>query len=325
MKRINIIMCEGKHDIAFLKRVLVAYGFKKGMKKIPSNLKNMYQTEINKAFENRLKEEEKVKLDMVVNYKVPSLILEKDESLYCFHNLGGQKTINERKEVKKFYAKLKPKLESKDIESKDSEEYSDNYEEDDYTQENLEIKFRFIYFFDADEKLYGEKIEDLKGELEVENLEHCEVVKKEADEIGCYIFHDPQTEKGELEDLVIYILKENQENTRLCELCEEKQPCQDPKNCRSFKEKLDSIKSFLKKEKYVEKRSKKFSNKQDNYKKTSEFKEKKAILGLLNQLQFSGSSNDVFLKKTDCLRNEVVRSNDRCKEIVEFLEKKIDL
>lgn len=189
MNKIIVAFCEGMHDISFLKRILLCYGFEEGpieVDKIIEPFDKRFETEIKKT---------KIRIGFQNYYKVPNLIMKKENTWIFFHNMEGDSKKDGRREVKDMYLELTGFY---------------NEEEDDFS---FNFSCRFLYFFDADDEEYKVREKKLKEELKEEKIEHSKVITtEEGIDYGCYIFHDKSTKKGRLESILIKILKESEKN-----------------------------------------------------------------------------------------------------------------
>ncbi|OVU90535.1 hypothetical protein B6I94_07965 [Klebsiella pneumoniae] len=71
---------------------------------------------------------------------------------------------------------------------------------------SIEIAYRFLYFFDADELGIDARITDIKNEIGLEEatqLSNGSIIDFDGSEWGGYIFHDIQTQLGTLEDQLL--------------------------------------------------------------------------------------------------------------------------
>ena len=164
--------------------------------------------------------------------------------------------------------------------------------EDDFTS-GLGVDYRFLFFFDADDIGVSDRVEELKVELGYEDLEHCKIVKNGETEFGCYIFHKDDSEKGTLEDLLISLMQID--NNEI----------------------FEKGKNYLLQNHLEEERQKEFKcdHNEQSYSGTSKFKEKKSIISLAGQLQFSGMNNSVIIAKSDYITREKLMQNTQCVEI----------
>ena len=213
-------------------------------------------------------------------YKVPAVVLVKDDEYIFFHNLGGDGRVAERNNIVKMYNNL--------ISSG----------EDDFTSE-LELEFRFLFFFDADDIGIDDRVEELKNELGCDELEHCNIILHKNEEFGCYVFHEEGSNIGTLEDLLISLMQ--QENEQIFEQSEK----------------------YLFKNVLAEERQKEFKciGAEQRYTGSSKFKEKKSIISLAGQLQFSGMNNSVIIAKSDYITREKLMANAQCIEIQSLFRK----
>jgi len=186
-----ISFCEGRHDIAFLSRILNISGFKsygKKLKNFPSPLNKQYEKEL------MSKNISDSKLGFQTNYKVPADALYKGDTLALFHDLGGDGKIAERKEILSMYQKLIGKSEEDEFSSK------------------FDMSFRFIYFFDADNIGIKPRVDALNNELGLSiNIEHDKILKIDGYEWGCYIFHKDEN-GGDLEDILVDLMTKDNES-----------------------------------------------------------------------------------------------------------------
>ena len=148
--------------------------------------------------------------------------------------------------------------------------------EDDFTNE-LNLNFRFIYFFDADSKGITRREDEINSELDLSNkLKHNKINTIDSYEWGCYVFHKDK-DSGDLEDILLDLMRPNNESIF-----------------------TDSI-AFLEKNKLNENRQKEFicNATDEKYKERIKFKEKKSIISIAGQLQFSGMNNSVIIANSD--------------------------
>ncbi|HBY6009932.1 TPA: hypothetical protein MIZ77_26270, partial [Klebsiella pneumoniae] len=71
---------------------------------------------------------------------------------------------------------------------------------------SIEIAYRFLYLFDADELGIDARITDIKNEIGLEEatqLSNGSIIDFDGSEWGGYIFHDIQTQLGTLEDQLL--------------------------------------------------------------------------------------------------------------------------
>ncbi len=276
MNKIIIAFCEGQHDIAFLSKILFVDGFTPYRKKIKDFIKPLnkqYETELSK------KEIADKKLGFQSEYMVPSVALHRDEDiLVLLHNLNGDGKVGERKQILDMYR---------------------NIQSDDGFSKDYNLNFRFIYFFDADDKGISTRVDELNAELGLSNnLRHNKIRTIDLYEWGCYVFHKDE-DSGDLEDILLDLMKPNNESV--------------------FTNSL----SFLHTNNLIEERQKEFicNNTEEKYKERVKFKEKKSIISVAGQLQFSSMNNSVIIAHSDYIKKSDISSNSHCVDISKlFLE-----
>ncbi|MBL0687051.1 MAG: hypothetical protein JJV94_04405 [Sulfurospirillum sp.] len=155
--------------------------------------------------------------------------------------------------------------------------------EDDFTNYNL--NFRFLYFFDADDKGISTRVKEINEELKLnDKLSHSEIKEIDSCEWGCYIFHKDK-DSGDLEDIILDLMKPNNETI------------------------FNNSSSFLTNNPLDEKRCRRF-------------KEKKSIISIAGQLQFSGVNNSVIISKSDYITCTDISDNEQCQEIIKLFQSK---
>ncbi len=158
---------------------------------------------------------------------------------------------------------------------------------------SIKIPYRFLFFFDADEHGIDARINKIRTEIGIDDatqLSNGSVLDFEDNEWGGYIFHDIKNKFGTLEDQLLgYFLNKN----------------------LSLK---NDIETFLRKHQLESDNTRKFisSNIEERYKGASQYYEKKSILGVYTQLQFSGVSNAVMINQTDFIKVTDIRNCQQC-------------
>jgi hypothetical protein len=187
MERVNIVLCEGQHDIAFITRVLKADGFKAYNNKVKN-----FISPLNNQFEAVLKGNDigERSLGFQREHKLPSVALRNDHQLVLFHNIGGDGNLLARTEVISMYKGLKGN--------------------DDFTS-SLGFEFRFIFVFDADDVGVNERVSQVNQELGFDDvISQGTVSSVDGFEYGCYIFHDG-SQVGDLEDIILTMITNTEE------------------------------------------------------------------------------------------------------------------
>ncbi|HIG3681468.1 hypothetical protein ACUWCN_23085 [Klebsiella pneumoniae] len=266
--RVIVAFCEGQHDVAFLSRILLVNGF------LLQDLKiGQLPPPFDKRFEKELSQVRipDKKLGFQPNGpKLPSVCFYHDGNLIFIHNLNGDGKSRERAELVTMYKELSGT--------------------DDFS---IEIAYRFLYLFDADELGIDARITDIKNEIGLEEatqLSNGSIIDFDGSEWGGYIFHDIQTQLGTLEDQLLgYFHNKSQQLQQ-------------------------DILSFLQTNLLIQERTKRFisSNAGESYIGRSQYYEKKSVLGMYAQLQFSGVSNAVLISNTDFLKAVDINGCQQC-------------
>lgn len=163
---------------------------------------------------------------------------------------------------------------------------------DDDFSSNYEFDYKFLYFLDADDISITERVASLNDELSLDTpIVHGNVITSNNSKWGCYIFHDTE-DSGVLEDLLLSLMK--------------------PSNERIFEE----SKKFIDTIGMCENRQKEYVCHKDTYKTAKKFKEKKSLISIAGQLQFSSMSNAVIIANSDYIKRSDIVDNPYCKDII---------
>ena len=163
-------------------------------------------------------------------------------------------------------------------------------DKDDFS--NYDFDYKFLLFFDADE------------DIKTREKSVCDLLEREikhnkmTENYGLYVFH--KDGRGTLEDILLELMVHGNESE------------------------FDSAKKFVEENKFDdEERCKEFvcSNTKEEHKGSSKFYEKKSIISIAGQLQFSAKSNSVIVEKSDYIQKSDLLTNGICKEIADmFIE-----
>jgi len=282
MDKYIIVFCEGDHDVAFLSRLLFVDGFipyEKKVKDFIVPLNNLYIT----ALKDKKIEDSKFKFQRA-SIHIPYIVLKKEETLVIFHNLGGDGNILNGKanEIVKTYLELNDEI-LREVQGYNS------------------LKFKFLYFLDADEEGIATRLKEISREMKLtQNLEHYKVVNKEDYEIGCCVFSDTLNTNtyGKLEDILLELMT--------------------PSNETIFKNSYD----FIQKNILNDTRQRKFicTDKKEEIKGNIQFKKEKSIISIAGQLQFSGVNNSVIIANSDYIKKDDILNNSTCQDIIKMFQ-----
>lgn len=289
MKNVVFALCEGQHDIAFLYRLFTAQGFT-GYKEIIGN----FPDPIDRLIINALKaiDYEKMKLKEGGKKPVPQEILVRDESLVLFYALGGDGQKKSRKDLISSISAFKPP-------------------DDDALDAGKGLDYSIIYFYDANKKGVGKRLQGIEKEIkELFDVEHAGVsnggkpVRVKGFKIGCYIFADNNS-FGKLEDIMMPIMKKDNETI--------------------FKEagKFLELKDDTRLKKLRLKQNQDGSIEEFRSNKKMKFDGSKSTICIAGQLQNSGKSNVVIIKDCDFINLKKIRDCSKCREIMQFIDRVI--
>ncbi|MFK5975391.1 MAG: hypothetical protein QM493_02675 [Sulfurovum sp.] len=175
--------------------------------------------------------------------------------------------------------------------------YKELQSEDDFTS-SYNLNFKFLYFFDADTSPLEDRINKLNEELNLsENLKHIEILDIDSYQWGCYIFHKDK-DGGYLEDILLALMK--------------------PANEEVF----ESAEKFISLNRLTPiKRESEYDPFNDEYKNKCKFKDKKSLISVAGQLQFSGMANAVIIAKSDYIKRDDILNSDVCNDIMKLFIK----
>ncbi|WP_347052252.1 DUF3226 domain-containing protein [Flavobacterium olei] len=144
-----------------------------------------------------------------------------------------------------------------------------------------------LYFLDADDKGVVTRISELNDEIfEVLNIKpftnHKEVFNHLGLKLGSFIFTGIDNEKGKLEDVLMPLMIEGNEQI------------------------FDNANNYL-------------VGHYDDKRKAQKYDKEKSTIGVVGQLQISGSSNTVCIKKSDYITEAKIKASDKCVEIFDYI------
>ena len=166
-------------------------------------------------------------------------------------------------------------------------------EEDDFS--SFDLNFKFLYFFDADTNSVQDRLNQLNNELTLSReIEHNIILNVDSYQWGCYVFHKGK-EGGYLEDVLLDLMKPTNETI------------------------FENTEAFISSNMLtpVERQSeyKPFS---DTYNNKCKFYDKKSIISIAGQLQFSGMANTVIISKSDFIKKNDILKSPVCNDIMKL-------
>lgn len=288
--QIVIVLCEGPHDIAFLRKILKTIGFESGdsikIKDYPSPMNSIIPSALKQA------DIEELNIKQVGSGARPTNLLRKDNNYLFLYSMGGDGKAAERK---KFTQTIKESI-WKPGEIKAGR--SDN-------------TVGIVYFFDADKKGVTSRIKDINLEIKMilnnehDSFENASFFKHENVKYGAYIFSALDTSTGKLEDILLPLMTQGNE---LIFKNAEYYLEQHYDESRLYPFKIELTEGQIKE---VRSNKNKEKNKYDRC---------KSLIGIVGQLQNSGASNVVCINDTDYLTLDKIRANAKCQEIIKFFQ-----
>lgn len=286
--QITSILCEGPHDVSFLAKILKTMGFtsnentKLGQFPIPIN--KLFETEVKKA------NVEDLNLQEVRQALLPSNTLQRAQDYLFLYTMGGDGKKDSRNKILSEFLNFIPKEGEISIMPSDT-------------------RLSIIYFFDADDKGLTNRLSRLNQEVKEVTGEaiftaHNQSIVSNGVKLGCFIFTGGDNNTGKLEDILVPLMKEDNEA-----IFENAQQYLDENHDSSrifpLKLSIDGSGSV------IEKRSQKSKH--------TDFDTSKSLIGIAGQLQRSGKQNTVYIGESDYLTLKKIQSNPKCLEIIHFL------
>lgn len=262
------VFCEGPHDIAFLTKLLKAADYQSN----DGSKINDYPTPINKLLlaEANKSNLQDLNLQTIKQTTLPLTSLKKDNNYLLFYALRGDQKRAERISYLRKIKKLLPTP-------------------NEIIRLPPNTKLSVLYFFDADEKGKTDRISSINAEIRevFDNLSASTRLTTENPinidkhlSLGAYIFTQPNTETGKLEDLIEPLMREGNETI------------------------FSAAEQFI-------------NDHHDARRCTrNNFNRQKSIIGVSGQLQKSGVSNFDCIRQTDYLTKEKLLSHEECKKII---------
>lgn len=266
--KVVIVACEGQHDISFITRILHTSGFRTDNRKIkdfPIPFNSLFTGIASKMILN----DRKLGYQSP-NFLLPSVALVAEGKIIFLHNLNGDGRSPERAQLLASYCGL--------------------VGEDDFSKD-FNYEFRFLFFFDADEHGVQTRLTEVASELNIDTaLTNGSIVDYGKHELGCYIYHENNTDTGVLEDILL------EHFSRKSEVL------------------MHNVSDFLLENSLDNERTRELHivDGEEQRKGASKYSEKKSKVNLFGQLQFSGMNNSVIISKSDFLRKDDIESCPQC-------------
>jgi len=289
--KVILALLEGAHDVAFVYRILKENGFnstKKLIKELPSPLDKYLSNPrqfLSASFEN-------LKVGTVRLSSFPMEVLEKDQNTILLFPTGGVEQSDVRKKIITQFNAIK---EVGTAGSADNEK---------------DLSISILYLLDAETQGLTFRLNAIANEIKVamekpeETLVFTNGSYSKVDDIdfGVYVFTEPGKETGRLEDVLLPLMKKNNDDIF--------------DDAAAFLSKVNDYDLFKGKTNNADV---KLITRVDGEK----FNYEKSLVGTVGQLQTSGKSNVQVIREGSYLTTEKILQDDNCKAIAEFISKSL--
>ena len=192
---VKIVMCEGPHDTAFVSRILRVLGCSNDKTQIgefPGYLKEFLIRQYNpdvESFPVHNARNKTITPNYGLNYK--------DEVLFLLYNMGGDSKKGNRKKFSEYFLSL--------------------FGTQMTSPSELGFNVHIVYEFDADMDGKNKRVEQVNKELkemlpDFPGIAHGEYCDYKNITWGTYIFSAPEKDTGKLEDMVLPLMREENED-----------------------------------------------------------------------------------------------------------------
>lgn len=290
-----IILCEGKTDVAFLRRLLEVDNYR-DYKEVVGNMPNplgLGGNSSNKSkgsyFINKLRTYQYDSANLRDSPILP-LILRRTQGqsdTYVFlYDMNGMDRVDNYKEIIKDFQNLSRK----------------SLQQDDFEASYLKMDIALAFVYDIDDKSNSERVEYIKETFRdtIEEIQYLGedrpiIDSKHFQGIGYYFLCDTQSGIGNLEDLILPLMKKGKEGLF--------------ENAEKF---LNFEGGFIRYKKDTTPPSK------DDSKTASDLN--KSLIGSVGQIEISGLNNADIIKHTKLLDKDKLQSSTQCMAILAFIK-----
>jgi hypothetical protein len=287
--KVILALLEGPHDVAFVYRILKENGFnstKKIIKDLPSPLDKYLSNPrqfLSASFDN-------LKVGAVRLASFPMEVLEKGENTILLFPTGGVTQSEIRKKIISQFNAIK---------ELGNEGSADN---------EKELSISILYLLDAENDGLSFRLRAIENEIKEameiteQNLEFTNASFLKVDDIdfGVYIFTEPEKEIGRLEDILLPLMRLNNDDIF--------------DHAHTFLNKVNEFNLFNGKTNHNDvMKISKVDNQKFNY--------EKSLISAAGQLQTSGKSNVQVIREGSFLSKEKILGESNCIEIAKFIEK----
>ncbi|MFK7979078.1 MAG: DUF3226 domain-containing protein [Saprospiraceae bacterium] len=289
-----IILCEGKTDVAFLRRLLTVDSYR-DYKEVVGNMPNP----LGLGGNNNNKSKGSYFINKLRTYQYDSanlrdlpilpLILRRTQGVsdtYAFlYDMNGMDRVDNYKEIIRDFQNLSRK----------------SLQPDDFAISHLKMDVALAFVYDIDDKSSSKRVEYIKETFSdtIEEIQYLREDKSIIDSkhfkgVGYYFLCDEQSDKGNLEDLILPLMKKGKEDL------------------------FENAEKFLNSEgEFVRYRNTTPLSKDDS-KTASDLN--KSLIGSVGQIEISGLNNADIIKHTKLLDKDKFKSSKQCLVILKFIK-----
>ena len=295
MAQLTTVFCEGPHDVAFIYRMLKATSYKSfdscKIGDLPAPFNDLIKSEVEKT------DVEQLNISEVKRSLLPAKVMKKDDQYIFLYSIGSDSKAAIRKKMLRDILSFIP-------------------EPGEIRTTPVGTSFSLIYLFDADEKGLNARLNQINTEINevldtrgaINFTDNATFNIESQINFGVYIFTGSDDNTGTLEEILLPLMQENNEA-----IFEEAQTFLNNhfSDERLFKLKIktNSTTGNLEESRSTKQKDKKY------------YLNSKSLIGTVGQLQDSGASNVVCINYTDCITLNKMRSNPKCIEIIDFLNR----
>ena len=293
--RIVFVLCEGPHDVAFLSRILSSVGYSNYKEKL-NNFPYPLNDWLVAMTKNLTIEEFRVnRVYDELNMVLPrgAMMSEDRDKMILLYSLNGDQRKKERKRIIDVVSSW-TSLPEDDKEFSVSEQIADNGN-----------TYGLVVFNDADDLGIEARLKEIKDEMKsafpfADSITSNGKIACVDDKVkvSAYVFAEDGTEYGTLENILLPLMKQGE------------------------KQIFDDADSFLEKHKDESRLKPLVFCKNDSgvivedRDKANKYYHIKSLIGVVGQLQFSGSSNVVCIEKADYINLDKIAASTICQDIL---------
>ncbi len=264
--KITAILCEGPHDVAFTTKILRTIGFVNNERlKLGDYPQPISGLLVNAATKANVQD---FNLQELRQALLPMNTMQNADHFLFLYSLGGDSKIVPRTLLVRDFFSFIPKA-------------------GEISALPPDTVLTIVFFFDADQHGTADRLNYINNELlPITGIRpftgNGQIVNASGLRLGCYIFTGPDNNTGNLEEILLPILRDGNDQI------------------------FDEAEVYLQRN---------YSVYRGN---TRDYSQTKSLIGIAGQLQKSGSTNTVIIGQTDYLTSAKIAGHVKCTEIIDF-------